>query len=89
MAKRKAETMRSEHLACRWSLAEWQACSPRMDRRRICDGSEELRTLKERLHMAKVNKARQLYSSCDILPASCLDLWPVHNFAGRLLRHVP
>lgn len=27
-----------------------------MDRRRICDGSEELRALKERLHMAKVNK---------------------------------
>ena len=24
-----------------------------MDRRRICDGSEELRQLKERLHMAK------------------------------------
>eukprot|EP00439_Symbiodinium_sp_Y106_P037438 s6982_g4.t1 len=29
-----------------------------MDRRRICDGSEELRVLKERLHMAKVNKER-------------------------------
>ncbi|CAE7618567.1 MNS1 [Symbiodinium natans] len=29
-----------------------------MDRRRICDGSEELRALKERLHMAKVNKER-------------------------------
>jgi len=34
-----------------------------MDRRRICDGSEELRALKERLHAAKVNKerAQQLY----------------------------
>merc|ERR1719272_113248 len=33
------------------------------DRRRICDGSEELRALKERLHAAKVNKerAQQLY----------------------------
>ncbi len=30
--------------------------STRMDRRRICDGSDELRALKERLHMAKVNK---------------------------------
>lgn len=29
-----------------------------MDRRRICDGSEELRALKERLHAAKVNKER-------------------------------
>lgn len=29
-----------------------------MDKRRICDGSEELRALKERLHMAKVNKER-------------------------------
>merc|ERR1719326_267336 len=28
------------------------------DRRRICDGSEELRALKERLHAAKVNKER-------------------------------
>merc|ERR1719201_2861029 len=34
-----------------------------MDRRRICDGSEELRALKEKLHGAKVNKerAQQLY----------------------------
>lgn len=29
-----------------------------MEKKRICDGSEELRTLKERLHMAKVNKER-------------------------------
>jgi len=29
-----------------------------MDKRRICDGSEELRTLKERLHAAQVNKER-------------------------------
>merc|ERR1712083_1079113 len=29
-----------------------------MDKRRICDGREELRALKERLHMAKVNKER-------------------------------
>jgi len=28
------------------------------DRRRICDGSEELRALKERLHAAKINKER-------------------------------
>merc|ERR550514_1009148 len=28
------------------------------DRRRVCDGSEELRALKERLHAAKVNKER-------------------------------
>lgn len=28
------------------------------DRKRICDGSEELRALKERLHAAKVNKER-------------------------------
>merc|ERR1712061_894433 len=29
-----------------------------MEKKRICDGSEELRALKERLHMAKVNKER-------------------------------
>merc|ERR1712232_1418269 len=29
-----------------------------MHKRRICDGSEELRALKERLHAAKVNKER-------------------------------
>ena len=38
-------------------LPEVPSPSPRMDKRRICDGSEELRQLKERLHMAKVNKA--------------------------------
>jgi len=29
-----------------------------MDRRRVCDGSEELRALKEKLHGAKINKER-------------------------------
>ena len=33
----------------------------RMDKRRICDGSEELRALKERLHMAKVNKEQTVF----------------------------
>jgi hypothetical protein len=31
-----------------------------MERRRICEGSEELRALKERLHAAKVNKERAM-----------------------------
>ena len=35
--------------------------SVRMDKRRICEGSEELRQLKERLHMAKVNKDGQRF----------------------------
>jgi len=47
-----------EHLAD--ELARRKALQLRqdMDKRRICDGSEELRALKERLHMAKVNKER-------------------------------
>lgn len=44
----------------RWPCFSPFTCSalrwPRMDKRRICDGSDELRALKERLHMAKVNK---------------------------------
>eukprot|EP00747_Dinoflagellata_sp_TGD_P162292 gnl/TRDRNA2_/TRDRNA2_179731_c0_seq1.p1 gnl/TRDRNA2_/TRDRNA2_179731_c0~~gnl/TRDRNA2_/TRDRNA2_179731_c0_seq1.p1 ORF type:complete len:511 (+),score=169.32 gnl/TRDRNA2_/TRDRNA2_179731_c0_seq1:103-1533(+) len=41
-------------------LSKRQALKHReeMDRKRICDGSEELRALKERLHAAKVNKER-------------------------------
>ena len=54
-----------------------------MDRRRICDGSEELRVLKERLHMAKVNKdgADCVYSAADK---------PLHPFLLTLIaRSVP
>ena len=40
------------------------AIETRMDKRRICDSSEELRQLKERLHMAKVNKAAMAWKSC-------------------------
>ncbi|CAE7626395.1 MNS1 [Symbiodinium sp. CCMP2456] len=49
-----------------------------MDRRRICDGSEELRVLKERLHMAKVNKerAQQLLE----IEAKCAD-----SFRGSMV----
>jgi len=35
-----------------------EATRKEQDRRRICDGSEELRALKEKLHSAKVNKER-------------------------------
>lgn len=47
-----------EHLAD--GLARQKAIEHRqeMDRKRICDASEELRQLKENLHMAKVNKER-------------------------------
>jgi len=47
-----------EHLADELSRRKAEAHREEMDKRRICDGSEELRQLKERLHMAKVNKER-------------------------------
>jgi len=47
-----------EHLADELSRRKAAQLRDDMDRRRICDGSEELRSLKERLHMAKVNKER-------------------------------
>merc|ERR1712151_1448004 len=47
-----------EHLANELASRKAQALRDDMDKRRICDGSEELRALKERLHMAKVNKER-------------------------------
>mmetsp|Transcript_9882 Transcript_9882/g.20974 ORF Transcript_9882/g.20974 Transcript_9882/m.20974 type:complete len:480 (-) Transcript_9882:195-1634(-) len=47
-----------EHLADELARRKAEQLREDMDKRRICDGSEELRGLKERLHMAKVNKER-------------------------------
>jgi len=47
-----------EYLADELSKRKAMQLREDMDRRRICDGSEELRSLKERLHVAKVNKER-------------------------------
>jgi len=47
-----------EHLADELSRRKAEAHREEMDKKRICDGSEELRQLKDRLHMAKVNKER-------------------------------
>eukprot|EP00405_Crypthecodinium_cohnii_P019700 CAMPEP_0206476006 /NCGR_PEP_ID=MMETSP0324_2-20121206/34440_1 /ASSEMBLY_ACC=CAM_ASM_000836 /TAXON_ID=2866 /ORGANISM="Crypthecodinium cohnii, Strain Seligo" /LENGTH=466 /DNA_ID=CAMNT_0053951517 /DNA_START=78 /DNA_END=1478 /DNA_ORIENTATION=- len=47
-----------EHLAQELARRKAENHRNEMERRRICDGSEELRALKERLHMAKVNKER-------------------------------
>lgn len=47
-----------EFLADELSRRKASQLRDEMDKRRICDGSEELRALKERLHMAKVNKER-------------------------------
>eukprot|EP00913_Durusdinium_trenchii_P013640 g12807.t1 len=49
-------SMLEEQLADELSKRKAETMRHEMDRRRICDGSEELRALKERLHMAKVNK---------------------------------
>lgn len=51
-------SMLEEQLADELSKRKAETMRHEMDRRRICDGSEELRALKERLHMAKVNKER-------------------------------
>lgn len=47
-----------EHLADELARRKAAQLREEMDKRRICEGSEELRTLKERLHLAKVNKER-------------------------------
>lgn len=47
-----------ENLADELAKRKAEALREEMHRRRICDGSEELRALKERLHAAKVNKER-------------------------------
>eukprot|EP00933_Yihiella_yeosuensis_P061429 TRINITY_DN64231_c0_g1_i1.p1 TRINITY_DN64231_c0_g1~~TRINITY_DN64231_c0_g1_i1.p1 ORF type:complete len:477 (+),score=167.30 TRINITY_DN64231_c0_g1_i1:112-1542(+) len=57
-AKRKEIAQFEEHLADELAKRKGEQMRQDMDRRRICDGSEELRALKERLHMAKVNKER-------------------------------
>jgi len=49
-----------EYLADELSRRKAEQMRQDMDRRRICDGSEELRSLKERLHVAKVNKERAM-----------------------------
>lgn len=47
-----------ENLADELARRKAEALRKDMHKRRICDGSEELRVLKERLHAAKVNKER-------------------------------
>merc|ERR1712048_350390 len=47
-----------ENLADELARRKAEGLREEMNRRRICDGSEELRALKERLHAAKVNKER-------------------------------
>lgn len=57
-AKRKDIAQFEEQLADEVARRKAEQNRQEMDKRRICDGSEELRALKERLHMAKVNKER-------------------------------
>mmetsp|Transcript_59016 Transcript_59016/g.191093 ORF Transcript_59016/g.191093 Transcript_59016/m.191093 type:complete len:480 (+) Transcript_59016:170-1609(+) len=47
-----------EHIAEELSRRKAKDLRADMEKRRICNGSEELRALKDRLHMAKVNKER-------------------------------
>jgi len=57
-AKRREITQFEDQLADELAKRKSEQMRQDMDRRRICDGSEELRALKEKLHMAKVNKER-------------------------------
>lgn len=57
-AKRREITEFEDQLADELAKRKSEQMRQDMDRRRICDGSEELRALKEKLHMAKVNKER-------------------------------
>merc|ERR1712039_137417 len=66
-----------EHLANELASRKAVQLREAMDKRRICDGSEELRALKERLHLAKVNKER----SQQLLEIE------VRNHRDRLVEH--
>jgi len=57
-ARRKQITLFEDQLADELARRKADQIREEMEKRRICDGSEELRRLKERLHMAKVNKER-------------------------------
>mmetsp|Transcript_46710 Transcript_46710/g.104995 ORF Transcript_46710/g.104995 Transcript_46710/m.104995 type:complete len:475 (+) Transcript_46710:41-1465(+) len=59
-AKRTQIAQFEEHLADELARRKAQQLREDMDKKRICDGSEELRALKERLHVAKVNKERAM-----------------------------
>merc|ERR1719408_5388 len=56
--RRKRISEFEECLATEIQQRKAQHLRDEMHKRRICDGSEELRVLKERLHAAKVNKER-------------------------------
>merc|ERR1719408_651862 len=56
--RRKRISEFEECLATEIQQRKAQHLREEMHKRRICDGSEELRALKERLHAAKVNKER-------------------------------
>lgn len=66
-----------ENLADELAKRKADSLREEMSKRRICDGSEELRQLKERLHAAKVNKERAV---------QLLDL-EVRKEGGRLHEH--
>lgn len=57
-ARRKQISAFEEHLADELARRKAEKLRQETEKRRICDGSEELRALKERLHVAKVNKER-------------------------------
>mmetsp|Transcript_88743 Transcript_88743/g.123161 ORF Transcript_88743/g.123161 Transcript_88743/m.123161 type:complete len:483 (-) Transcript_88743:197-1645(-) len=73
----------ADELAKRKAVQQREA----MDRRRICDGSEELRQLKERLHMAKVNKERA-HQLLEIQVRKERDRLIEHKFAENMANHV-
>merc|ERR1719408_475095 len=56
--RRKRISEFEECLATEIQQRKAQHLRDEMHKRRVCDGSEELRALKERLHAAKVNKER-------------------------------
>eukprot|EP00927_Polykrikos_kofoidii_P079104 TRINITY_DN758_c0_g1_i1.p1 TRINITY_DN758_c0_g1~~TRINITY_DN758_c0_g1_i1.p1 ORF type:complete len:530 (-),score=179.96 TRINITY_DN758_c0_g1_i1:118-1497(-) len=56
--RRARVAMFEENIADELARRKAENLREEMNKRRICDGSEELRALKERLHAAKVNKER-------------------------------
>jgi len=76
-----------ENLADEIARRKSETLRREMDKRRICDGSEELRALKERLHAAKVNKerAQQLLDAKFVLQLQVLEPLVFHMLCDVVL----
>jgi len=72
-----------ENLADELARRKSETLRHEMDKRRVCDGSEELRALKERLHAGKVNKERA-QQLLDLETRKATDRFHEHHIAEHM-----